>query len=106
MDKKKKSRKRHFVLVLPDKTNRTGYRRADPPHEWTGKQPSVAARKAGTAGFGHVFLRDTVTHRVHEFDCSRKKVPRPATAPAWLPAEPWEGRAKKRFKKDRKKAKK
>lgn len=62
---------------------------------FSGKQPRQAALKAANRGFTDIRLRERGTKKVHIFQGERKQVPKPANAPAWMPANIWKPIVKK-----------
>ncbi len=62
---------------------------------FSGKQPRQAALKAANRGFTDIRLRERGTKKVHIFEGERKQVPKPANAPAWMPANIWKPSVKK-----------
>lgn len=62
----------------------------DTDHTFTGRSPRHAALKVATRGFKDIQLREHKRKRdgmwrVHVFTGSVEKVPKPASAPAWMP---------------------
>jgi hypothetical protein len=62
---------------------------------FSGKQPRQAALKAANRGFTDIRLRERGTRNVHIFQGERIQVPKPANAPAWMPANIWKPKVKK-----------
>lgn len=62
---------------------------------FSGKQPRQAALKAANRGFTDIRLRERGTKKVHIFEGTRRQVPKPANAPAWMPATIWKPSVKK-----------
>ena len=65
----------------------------DTNHVFSGRSPRQAALKAATRNFKDIQLRERGrrnvdgTWSVHAFTGNVSKVPKPASAPAWLPAK-------------------
>ena len=57
----------------------------DTSQVFASKQPRGAALKAATRGKTNIRLRERGTKRVHVFEGSITKVPKPANGPDWLP---------------------
>ena len=62
----------------------------DTKHKFRGSSPRKAALKAATRGYTNIQLREHKRKkdkmwRVHIFEGSRKKVPKSADAPDWMP---------------------
>lgn len=62
---------------------------------FSGKQPRQAALKAANRGFTDIRLRERGTKKVHIFQGERIQMPKPANAPAWMPANIWKPKVKK-----------
>ncbi len=62
---------------------------------FTGKQPRQAALKAANRGYVDIRLRERGTKKVHIFAGERKKIKKPKSAPAWMPAKIWKPKVKK-----------
>lgn len=68
--------KKYFVLMKGGK---------DTTQVFHSKQPRGAALKAATRGETDIRLRERGTVKVHVFTGKKEMVPKPASAPAWLP---------------------
>ena len=62
---------------------------------FSGKQPRQAALKAANRGYTEIRLRERGTKKVHIFHGERKQVPKPVTAPKWMPSNIWKPNVKK-----------
>jgi len=86
MAKKKKARKRYFVL-LDEKGKTVGI--------FTGRIPRQAALKAANRGFKKIYLRERGTKKIHIYEGKRVKAPAPENRPDWMPAKIWKPIVKK-----------
>ncbi|HJM18521.1 MAG TPA: non-histone chromosomal MC1 family protein [Candidatus Thalassarchaeaceae archaeon] len=68
--------KKYFVLMKNGK---------DTAQVFHSRQPRGAALKAASRGETDIQLRERGTNRVHVFSGEKKKVPKGANAPDWLP---------------------